>query len=226
MSYDRFLQCDYLDSQLQPASLMLNRCVQDPSKGVDMSCTDHAYMKENMMNTLAVQRGHEEGIESQDSGFLKYAKHGSHNVTYPIHSQERTGTPDISGGVEGFANRNRFITDNGPGESTVPNGECPEGYSKCLKTGRCIQVCIGCKYRDNMRSQEFNEYDPCFPNGVFDGYSNSGDIKFTCGLNNQYSSKKFSNNFGADGTYLHNHKFVGAVGLTDKISKLFAFTSL
>ena len=226
MSYDRFLQCDYLDSQLQPASLMLNRCVQDPSKGVDMSCTDHAYMKENMMNTLAVQRGHEEGIESQDSGFLKYAKHGSHNVTYPIHSQERTGTPDISGGVEGFANRNRFITDNGPGESTVPEGECPEGYSRCLKTGRCVQVCIGCKYRDNMRSQEFNEYDPCFPNGVFDGYSNSGDIKCTCGLNNQHCPQKFTNNFGADGTYLHNHKFVGAVGLTDQISKLFTFTSL
>ena len=219
MSYDRFLQCDYLDSQLQPASLMLYRCVQDPSKGVDMSCTDQAYMKENMMNTLAIQRGHEEGIESQDLGILTYTKHGSHNVIDHQPTQESTSDNDISG-VEGFANRNRFITDNGPGESTVPKGECPEGYSRCLKTGRCIQVCIGCKYRDNMRSQEFNEYDPCFPNGVFDGYSNSGDIKCTCGLNNKYCTDHFLNNFGADGSYLYNNKF-GTIGLTDKISKFF-----
>ena len=51
------------------------------------------------------------------------------------------------------------------------------------------------EYKDNMKSQEFNESDPCFPNGVFDGYTNSGDIKCTCGLNNKYFSQRFTNNF-------------------------------
>ena len=77
MSYERFLECDYLDSQLQPASQMLRRCVQDPSLGLELSCTDKSKylqgdistrgnittMKPNLMDSLSIQRGHEMGIE-------------------------------------------------------------------------------------------------------------------------------------------------------------------
>ena len=161
MSYERFLECDYLNAQLQPASLMLYKCVNDPVVGFDMSCTDEdKYLqgqgsfkepradfglgKENMMDTLAIQRGHEVGIETGD--------------TRKLHSRQKQkmiGNPMI----EGYENYspNVFITDNGPGASHVPEGECPEGYSRCTKTGRCIQVCTGCKYKDNMKSQIFNE---------------------------------------------------------------------
>ena len=51
MSYERFLECDYLDSQLQPASQMLRRCIQDPSLGLELSCTDKSKYIQGDMST-------------------------------------------------------------------------------------------------------------------------------------------------------------------------------
>lgn len=208
MSYSRFLHCDYLDAEVQPASMMLHRCVQEPNQGSN-TCMFRNSMKENMMDTLEIQRGHERGIESDASRVLTYTRRGSR-------PPENT-----SSGIEGFANRNPFITDNGPGESLVPEGQCPDGYSKCANTGRCLQVCQGCKYRDNMKSQSFNEADPCFPNGVFDGYNNNGDIKCTCGYKNTYCPDTFVNNFSADGSYIYGRGYRKDIGVYDTVMKLF-----
>ena len=112
MSYERFLECDYLNAQLQPASLMLNKCVNDPVVGYDMSCTDEdKYLqgqgsfkepradfglgKDNMMDTLAIQRGHEVGIETGD--------------TRKLHSRQKQkmiGNPMI----EGYENYPRYLS--------------------------------------------------------------------------------------------------------------------
>ena len=108
-------------------------------------------------------------------------------------------------GIEGFTSK-IFYTDNGPGESYVEDGVCPDGFSYCSKSKKCVQVCMGCKYRDNMKSMDMNEYDPCFPNGVYDGITNSGDVKCTCGNNNKYCSDNMIKKFTSDGTLIDNNK--------------------
>ena len=72
-----------------------------------------------------------------------------------------------------------------------------------------------------MKSQIFNEADPCFPNGVYDGVDNDGNTQCTCGPTNTYCPKTFVNSFGADGTYLYDRGYRSAIGLTDAISRLF-----
>jgi hypothetical protein len=42
-----------------------------------------------------------------------------------------------------------------------------------------------------MKSQEFNEYDKCFPNGVYNGVDRDGNTKCTCGAKNQHCSNEF-----------------------------------
>ena len=86
--------------------------------------------------------------------------------------------------VEGFANYED------PGEYTLWADECPESYKKCEITGRCIKVCKNCKVNNSGRSFEFNEFDPCFPNGVYDGIDNYWNTQCTCGKHNQYCSDK------------------------------------
>ena len=145
------LKCDYLDFNTQPSSDMLLNCVQDKSRGYDMKCQkryDSSYDLDRVNDNLVIKRGVSEG-----KGNIK----------------------EKYNGIEGFTDK-IFITDNGPGESTIPFGECPEGYSFNENNGSCVQVCHACKYRDNMKSQQFNEADPCFPNGVYDGLTNEGNI--------------------------------------------------
>ena len=88
---------------------------------------------------------------------------------------------------EGYQN---FVTDNGPGKFTLNPDECPNNYSNV--NGTCMQVCSNCGYRDKdkTKSRDFNEFDPCFPNGVYDGVTNDFQTTCTCGKNNQYCSKK------------------------------------
>ena len=131
-------------------------------------------------------------------------------------------------GYEGFQNKDIFITDNGLGESSVPKGQCPEGYSRDLSSGKCIQKCIGCVYRDNMKSREFNEADPCFPNGVYNGITNEGFIKCTCGKNNKHCSENFMENnmFTTEGMMIKGQKIIMNAGLTNPIDKLFNFKYL
>ena len=130
-------------------------------------------------------------------------------------------------GTEGFTSK-IFYTDNGPGKSVVPEGTCPDGYTN--KNGTCVEVCMGCKYRDNMKSQEFNEADPCFPEGVYDGVTNDGTIKCTCGLNDKYCTdkftKKFTNMYTTDGALLQNNVIKNNIGVVDAVSNLFYFEQL
>ena len=128
-------------------------------------------------------------------------------------------------GVEGFTSK-IFYTDNGPGESTIKEGQCPDGYSYCSISKKCVQVCMGCKYRDNMKSQEFNEADPCFPNGVYNGVTNEGNIKCTCGLNDKYCPDKFINQYTTDGTLFLNQGIKNNVGVVDSVMNLFLFEQL
>ena len=223
------LKCEYLDSELQPAWWQLNRCVQDPSLGLAYNCKSGepdfygSAEKPNLMNSLSIKRGHGVGIEEEGQSALASLEQGFSSLIGSVGSVAQ----------EGFSNKNSnaFITDNGPGASSVPKGQCPSGYSRS-ESGECIQKCIGCKYRDNMKSQDFNEGDPCFPTGVFNGYTNDGVLKCTCGSDNKYCSDQFlgeiqESGFTTDGLYISGKtRQVGTVGFSDAIGSLFDFDQL
>ena len=77
-----------------------------------------------------------------------------------------------------------------------------------------------------MKSQEFNEADPCFPEGVYNGITNEGDIKCSCGLNDKYCSEKFVNQYTTDGMLFLNQTIKNNVGVVDSVSNLFLFEQL
>ena len=199
---DDRLTCDYLDLNKQPSSDMLRKCIQDSSKGYDFNCQKSKYInyadERGLSENLSIKRGVSEGMGDLKSDVL---------------------------GIEGFTDK-IFISDNGPGESVINFGECPDGYAK-RDDGTCVQVCVGCKYTDNMKSQEFNEYDPCFPNGTYDGITNEGNIKCTCGMNNKYCSNNFiKNTFLADGMLVIDNKIKNNIGMTNVIDNLFIIDQL
>ena len=242
------LKCFYLDAQLKPASDMLRQCVGDNTSPYRFNCEEDPMkqvmpedVKETaMMNDIAIQRGFasynvDNYVSDKDSIYMKpkpmikplppkIEPIQKKIVNIPT-NKELTET---NSGVEGYLNyRDKFITDNGLGEFQPNESKCPEGYGKCPLTGRCIQKCIGCVYRDNMKSREFNEADPCFPNGVYNGITNEGYIKCTCGKDNRYCSDNFINDiFTADGMLMWGKKIIMNTGMTDNIGDLFDIDQL
>ena len=194
------LKCDYLDFNTQSSSDMLLKCVQDKSKGYDMKCQKRytpSLDLDRRNDNIMIKRGVEEG-----KGNLT----GKYN------------------GIEGFTDK-IFVTDDGPGESNVPFGVCPEGYT--MNNGNCVQVCRGCKYRDNMRSYQFNGADVCFPNGVYNGMTNEGNIKCTCGSQNQFCSGDFIKNmFSADGALVFGNQIKNSIGNINDVDNLFLIDQL
>jgi len=226
VSMEEQKKCFYLDSDFQPASDMLRKCVGDNNSSYRFNCEEDPMrqvlpndVKETArMNDISIQRG------------FSFYNIDNSNVNH-FSKEIVTKKPDKSLsilGMEGFQNSdNIFITDNGPGKSSIPDGECPEGYSRCEKSGKCIQKCIGCVYRDNMKSRSFNEADPCFPEGTYNGVTNEGYIKCTCGSNNQYCSKDFVKNmYTTDGMMIAGQKIIMNTGITKTIDELFNFTYL
>tara|TARA_B110000858_G_C17752101_1_gene450185 strand:- start:441 stop:1109 length:669 start_codon:yes stop_codon:yes gene_type:complete len=221
VSMDKQQDCFYLNSEFQPASDMLRKCVGDSASPNLFNCDgDPSDLLNNVketarMNDISIQRGF---------SFYNVDNSNVNHFTKDVVPKKTASIP----GMEGFQNSdNIFITDNGPGKSSIPDGECPEGYSRCVKTGKCIQKCIGCVYRDNMKSRSFNEADPCFPEGTYDGVTNEGYVKCTCGSNNQYCSKDFVKNmYTTDGMMISGQKIIMNTGLTRAIDDLFNFTYL
>ena len=204
------LQCFYLDASSQNASAMLRKCVQEQSSALEFNCRDDPLRQDlptdvkdtARMNNIAIQRGI---TENHLTGSGK------------IHTDE----PVNGGSIEGFTSK-MFITNEGPGKTTIPKNQCPEGFSICPKTGKCIQKCQGCIYRDNMKSQQFNEADPCFPEGTYNGVTNEGFIKCTCGSSNQYCSEDFIKNvFTPDGMLVFGKKIVTNVASPNYVDALF-----
>jgi len=173
-------RCDYLNLNTQNAESMNLNCVQDYGSGVDKYCASEYKLYDNI------------AINSENINIKRGVGAGygiNNNDTF---SDQKIKKINESSGIEGFTGK-MFITDNGPGKSMVPVGECPQGFYWCGKTNACVQVCAGCKTK-GMKSQEFNEYDKCFPEGVYDGITKDGEIKCTCGKNNQYCSNDLIEN--------------------------------
>ena len=81
---------------------------------------------------------------------------------------------------------------------------------------------MNCKYNQRTygKSKEFNEADPCFPNkGVYNGITNRGFIKCTCGQNNQYCSDSFT----TDGSFKLGNNVILSIGDFSKIGSFAAY---
>ena len=118
--------------------------------------------------------------------------------------------------MEGLANYD-------PGEFTIMAGECPESYLKDAYGG-CTKVCKNCKVNNGGKSFDFNEFDPCFPNGVYDGIDNYGNIQCTCGKNNQYCPDKKNglyDMFTTDGIMILDGSAINVSDYDDKFNSSF-----
>jgi len=180
--------CNYLDLNSQNADDMNLNCIQDSSKGRDKYCASEYKLYDN------ISREFENYIIKRDVDAGYGIRKFNNEVSKEIKKINE------SSGIEGFTGK-IFYTDNGMGENTVLPNECPEGFTWCSKTNSCIQVCTNCKYRDNMKSQEFNEFDKCFPNGVYDGVDTMGNIKCNCGKDNKYCSDNLLKHIELEGSF-------------------------
>lgn len=245
-SMEEQLKCFYLDAQLKPASDMLRECVGDDTSSYRFNCEEDPMkqvmpedVKETaMMNDISIQRGfasyNVDNYNEKEDIIIPKPKKNTKVKINPVMKNSLnipSQTKESNNGIEGFKDfsdwENTFITDTGLGEIQLQDGKCPDGYAKCPITGKCIQKCIGCVYRDNMKSREFNEADPCFPEGVYDGIDNYGNIKCTCGKDNRYCSDSFMENiFTADGMMMMGKKIIMNTGLTNGINDFFGIGQL
>jgi hypothetical protein len=211
------LRCLYLDSSVDSSTKMSRRCIGDEQSAEQFSCSnnDPSALRDSKntarINDIMIQRG----IIDFNVGEFSHS-----NQDNRINRDNRAKINVM----EGFTNSdNKFYTDNGPGVSSITGNQCPDGYSRNEITGECIQVCRNCVYRDNLKSSDINTADPCFPEGVYDGVTNTGEIKCTCGLSNQYCSDNFVKGFTADGMMFDGQKIIMNSGITDTVSSLFNF---
>ena len=185
--------CDYINADIDNASSMLRKCING---GVELGwpCKGDQAPYKGISNDKLLKIY----TERPQGDNIKGTK-----LSFNTIKEENI--------IEGFTTM---------GEKYVPPGKCPDGYRRCPKTGTCKQVCMACKYRDNMKSMEFNEFDRCFPkHGVYAGITNSGLTKCTCGKNNQYCGNMYT----SDGSLLNSNNIVLSIGSLDNISKLAAF---
>lgn len=172
---NRVDDCNYFDANIQNTSDMNLNCVKNTLEGTDKYCKSEYKLYDNVaQNSLYLQ--------------IKRDTDAGYGI---INSRPQIQETNLNSGIEGFTGK-IFITDNGPGESNVTDS-CPEGFKWNESLNGCIQVCRNCHYnqKDEKKSKDYNKADPCFPNGVYDGITNSGELKCTCGKDNRYCSDNF-----------------------------------
>jgi hypothetical protein len=185
-------QCLYMNGEKQNANVMLNECINGQDENVSpWPCVQREALDNDIFSIVT-----ERPLGDNTDNVL------SHSLIEPLLKETiSTGEP-FSTDVEGFTNM---------GEKYIRPGDCPDGYYRCPNSGKCIQVCMNCKYnqRTYEKSKEFNEADPCFPNkGVYAGIDNLGYTRCTCGQKNQYCG----DNFNAQGGLLADKLLIMNVG--------------
>ena len=171
-------ECNYINPNKQNAKDMNLNCVSNPLKGEDKYCKSDY----KLYDPIAQRSGYLGMHRDIDAGYsVTNYFDGSNNNYKDVHDNK----------IEGFTGK-IFIAPDGPGKRKLKEGKCPIGHTN--RNGICEKICMGCKYEDGMKSQEFNEYDPCFPNGVYSGRNNDGSINCTCGDRNQYCPDNLNSN--------------------------------
>lgn len=114
------------------------------------------------------------------------------NVNTPSNSTLDVTTAQI----EGYAN---FPLSQGPGKSHIPKDSIPMGFAdiegKIIHVGGTYETHKDGKIQAMSYINKFAEQDiavdGCYPNGVYDGYDESGKVMCTCGVHGQYCSDDF-----------------------------------
>ena len=195
-------ECFYFDAEKDNASSMLKKCINGPGGEWAWPCSEKVEIDNALFGTVMERPSGDNSVKPLPHS-NEPTKHGS---TY-----ESMNKPPSN--VEGFTNM---------GEHYVRPGDCPDGYKWCKITKKCKQVCMNCKYNQRTygKSKEFNEGDYCFPNnGVYDGITNQGLTKCTCGSRGQYCG----DNFTAQGGMFADNVFIMNVGDFGKLGTLAAY---
>jgi hypothetical protein len=209
MSID-YNQCQYLNAEKDNASSMLKKCING-NDDLAWPCISRELFDSNILNYNTERpNGDNVGVK---------LPHTLHNKVDDIDDYDTNNDKETNkkmyddSHVEGFTNM---------GESYVKPGDLPDGYFRCPKSGKVKQVCMNCKYNQRTygKSKEFNEGDYCFPNrGVYNGITNQGLTKCTCGSRGQYCG----DNFNAQGGMFADNVFIMNVGNFGKLGTLAAY---
>ena len=200
-------ECFYFDAEKDNASSMLKKCINGPGGEWAWPCSEKVEIDNSLFGTVMERPSGDNSVKPLPHS-NEPTKHGpsDHGSTY-----ESMNKPPNN--VEGFTNM---------GEHYVRPGDCPDGYKWCNITKKCKQVCMNCKYNQRTygKSKEFNEGDYCFPNrGVYNGITNQGLTKCTCGSRGQYCG----DNFNAQGGMFADNVFIMNVGNFGKLGTLAAY---
>jgi len=213
MSID-FNKCLYLNAEKDNADSMLKKCING-SNDLAWPCTGKMDIDNDILSHTT-ERPQGDNVRGKLNHSLNVDTNNQKKDNfYPIDNSEKIANDNlfVNHNIEGFTNM---------GEKYIRPGDCPDGYHRCPKTGVCKQVCMNCKYNQRTygKSKEFNEADPCFPNkGVYNGLTNNGLTKCTCGRQRQYCN----NMFNAQGGMFADNVFVMNVGNFDKLGSLAAY---
>ena len=196
-----FNKCLYLNAEKDNADLMLRKCIHG-SDDLAWPCTSREDFDNNILKYTTTRAS---GDVTQQDSTNEIESQQKDNIENKIYEDNHV--------VEGFTNM---------GASYVRPGDCPDGYYWCTKSKQCKQVCMNCKYNQRTygKSKEFNEADPCFPNkGVYNGITNRGLTKCTCGQNNQYCGDSFT----TDGSFKLGNNVILSIGDFSKIGSFAAY---
>ena len=210
MSID-YNQCQYLNAEKDNASSMLKKCING-NDDLAWPCISRELFDSNILN-YNTERPNGDNVGGKLPHTLKNKvdDNDSNNDSNNVKETNKKMYDDSH--VEGFTNM---------GESYVKPGDLPDGYCRCPKSGKVKQVCMNCKYNQRTygKSKEFNEADPCFPNkGVYNGITNRGLTKCTCGQNNQYCGDSFT----TDGSFKLGNNVILSIGDFSKIGSFAAY---
>lgn len=176
--------CSYINPETESVSNMLKPC-NDGKTNFQWECE-----QKRILDNAILARN----LERPDGANVQGILH--HSLIQDNVKVNNAVETDLK---EGFTNL---------GESYVEPGVCPDGYYFCPLKQKCVQVCQNCKFNEKKyyKSKEFNEGDPCFPNGVYNGINNYGITQCTCGSKGQYCNDTFDTQGGlfADGVYIVN----------------------
>jgi len=200
-------ECFYFDAEKDNASSMLKKCING-QQGVQGSGNAWPCSYKEEIDKSIFSKNMERPSGDNVIGGLPFSKPVSN-----VNINKKKELQDTGSNIEGFTNM---------GEHYIKPGDCPDGYYWCTKSNKCKQVCMNCKYneRTHGKSKEFNEFDPCFPRkGVYNGITNGGLTKCTCGSANQYCADVFS----ANGAFKLGNKIIINVGDFGKLGKLAAY---
>tara|TARA_Y100000768_G_scaffold203919_2_gene153492 strand:- start:339 stop:944 length:606 start_codon:yes stop_codon:yes gene_type:complete len=197
-----FNKCLYLNAEKDNADLMLRKCIHG-SDDLAWPCTSRVDFDNNILKYATTRAD-----VTQDSTNEIESQQKDNKIENKIENKIYEDNH-----VEGFTNM---------GASYVRPGDLPDGYFRCPKSGKVKQVCMNCKYNQRTygKSKEFNEGDYCFPNrGVYNGITNDGLTKCTCGSRGQYCG----DNFTAQGSMFADNVFIMNVGDFGKLGSLAAY---